>query len=253
MNDVMTQPHDSLLSQTYREASHPEPSPDLDARILTAARQAVLPHRRRPRWLSWAVPLSTMTILVLGIGLLFRMQLESPEAIREDMPSLEALHSVPVAKQEARLSKPATPDSTTHSGAREVSPNQTQALNTAEVEVDATANSIAPSPAPGPGEKSMDVASESDALPMLKAGEGAASISESRPAARIGTDSISAGSMNRSRDTSTEMTPEQWLESIRHLVRQGRIEEARESLKVLHKQYPDFSLPDDIKACCVSK
>jgi hypothetical protein len=41
-------------------------------------------------------------------------------------------------------------------------------------------------------------------------------------------------------------TPEQWLERIRQLRREGRVAEAQESLKAFRERYPDYPLPEDL-------
>ena len=43
-------------------------------------------------------------------------------------------------------------------------------------------------------------------------------------------------------------SPEQWAEKIRQLVREGRGEEARKALEELRGRYPDYALPDDLRA-----
>ncbi|MBK6744419.1 MAG: hypothetical protein IPG66_16225 [Hydrogenophilales bacterium] len=74
---------DPNLSQAYRDAPHPEPSSALDARILNAARQAVAKPavRRRPTWFAWAIPFSSVAVLVLGVTLLLDMQQRAPEVL----------------------------------------------------------------------------------------------------------------------------------------------------------------------------
>jgi hypothetical protein len=47
-------------------------------------------------------------------------------------------------------------------------------------------------------------------------------------------------------------SPEQWVESIRKLLREGQIEAARIRLRELRKRFPDFPLPPDLEPsrCC---
>lgn len=66
--------HDDKLSRRYRELSRDEPPPAVDAAILSAATRAV---RSRPRR-NWAGPVSIAAVLVLGIGVSLRMQMEQP-------------------------------------------------------------------------------------------------------------------------------------------------------------------------------
>jgi len=279
------QPLDSLLSQAYREAAHPEPSPALDARILATARQAVVPQRRRPSWFGWAAPLSTMAVLVLGIGLLFRMQLEAPKTLREDMPPLPALESdasrdagpaaspAPAsvaksvepaaqarleAREEAKLadkddrSSPApipSPAPTLAATAPESAANETEfapvASDPAEAEVGAV---IAPTPQ----------------APAVAAGANRASEygfrAEKESTAKTVSPSAAPASAARLKQGMSRMqaaepmleSPEQWVESIRKLLREDQIEAARTRLQELRKRYPDFTLPPDLEPsrCC---
>lgn len=41
---------------------------------------------------------------------------------------------------------------------------------------------------------------------------------------------------------------EAWLARIRELTRQGRLDQARDSLQVFRARYPDYRLPDDLRA-----
>ena len=70
----MADPRDEDLARRYRALGREEPPPALDEAILAAARQAA-PRRSRAQW--WA-PVSVAAVLVLGIGVALRMQLEQP-------------------------------------------------------------------------------------------------------------------------------------------------------------------------------
>ena len=45
-----------------------------------------------------------------------------------------------------------------------------------------------------------------------------------------------------------EQAPEQWLQSIAELRREGRHPEADESLKRFRERYPDYIMSDEMKA-----
>lgn len=102
---------DPLLSEAYRAADHPEPPPALDAGILDAARRAVArPARRRAAWFNWAVPLSTTAVLVLGIALLFQVQREAPDTLRDALTGPASPHRAgPAPAMEPRAESPAKP------------------------------------------------------------------------------------------------------------------------------------------------
>jgi Meckel syndrome type 1 protein len=293
MGDGM-QMHDTELSQAYREAKHPEPSAALDARILAAAQAAVAPQRRRPAWFGWAVPLSTTAVLVLGISLLFRMQLEAPETLREDMPPLPALESAPSSATSAS-DVPAD---------RSVAPAATaQAI--AEGKTDQTSAAPKPSSAPTVAAAAPESAAHAAAVSSVASAPAAveeraaiapmlpprsspvadsvtapAPVSAPVPAAAAGaslareyairaekesaTKAVSLSSepasaarlkqgMSRMQAATLLMeSPEQWVESVRKLLREGQIEVARTRLQELRKRFPDFPLPPDLEPsrCC---
>lgn len=262
------QPHDSLLSQAYREAVHPEPSPALDERILAAARQAVVPRRRRPSWFGWAVPLSTMAVLVLGIGLLFRMQLEAPETLREDMPRLPVIESnassdaspAPVARSAAPVVQPMAERKAERTPAvplQRSAPEPESAANQAEVASVASAPAALEERAavPAPASAPPDTAAAGASL----AKEYANRAEKETDAKLLSTDAAPAsaarlkqGMSRLQAATPLVESPKQWVESIRKLLREGQIETARIRLQELRKRYPDFLLPPDLEPsrCC---
>src|SRR5438128_2356218 len=69
----MTDPNDKLR-RAYRGLANEEPPASLDAAILARARERVVPRRKT----SWMVPVSIAAVLVLGIGVSLRMQMEEP-------------------------------------------------------------------------------------------------------------------------------------------------------------------------------
>jgi len=82
--------HDDKLHRAYRALGNEEPPAALDAAILARARERVVP-RRRP---SWMVPVSIAAVLVLGIGVSLRMQLEQP-GIETSVPAPAAVPDRP--------------------------------------------------------------------------------------------------------------------------------------------------------------
>lgn len=267
----MMQMHDAELSQAYREARHPEPSPALDARILAAAQAAVAPQRRRPAWFGWAVPLSTTAVLVLGISLLFRMQLEAPETLREDMPPLPTIESdanpkatpAPVARSVApaapvmaeRQADRAAAAPIPRSAPTVAAPVPESASNEAAVASVASAPAALEERAAVPAPAPSDTASAGASLvkeDAIRAERNSAAKSLSPSAAPASAARLKQG-MSRMRAAEPMLeSPEQWVESIRKLLREGHIEAARKSVEGLQKRYPDFPLPPDLEPsrCC---
>jgi hypothetical protein len=291
MGDGM-QMHDTELSQAYREAKHPEPSAALDARILAAAQAAVAPQRRRPAWFSWAVPLSTTAVLVLGISLLFRMQLEAPETLRKDMPPLPALESAPspaTSVSDAPADRSVAPAATAQAIAERktdqtsAAPKPSSAPTVAAAAPESAVNTAAVASvasAPAAMEERAAIApmlpprsssfADSTAVPapasVLAAAAGASLVreyairAEKESAAKAVSPSAAPASAARLKQGMSRMqaasplmdSPEQWAESVRKLLREGKVEAARTRLQELRKRFPDFPLPPDLEPsrCC---
>lgn len=111
---------DDRIARRYRSLAREEPPPALDAAILAKARQATgdagsFPEpeetRGRPRFQRWAGPMSIAAVLVLGIGVSLRMQLEQP-GIETSAPANEPAppaseYTVPPAPEPAPAPAPA--------------------------------------------------------------------------------------------------------------------------------------------------
>ncbi len=257
---------DTLLSEAYRDADHPAPSPALDAAILDAARRAVAPSPRR-RWFAWAAPLATTAVLVLGLSLLFNMQREAPETLREAAPpppqaAREAAPPAPVAAPadsansgpaaQAKAPLPAERPSVAKRGVAEPAPAPapaTPARESATQEASAQAGA-APAPRPFPAEVAA-VPHSAPASPPPAAAKASADLVERREAASAPARSAvpaASPSMARLKAASPAAEgPEPWLERIRQLVKEGRLEEARKSLEEWRRRYPEWGVPEDLK------
>src|SRR5512134_3197176 len=88
---------DDKLSRRYRELAREEPSAQADDLVLAASRRAVS-ARPRSRTSQWMVPASIAAVLVLGIGVSLRMQLEQP-GIESSLPSSVSEYSAPPAAE----------------------------------------------------------------------------------------------------------------------------------------------------------
>lgn len=116
-------PDDSELQALYRaaaQAAGDEPDPQLDARILAAAR-AVSGERRARRqrppaawWKRWLVPVSVTAVAVLGVSLTLR--------VNDEQAALEAARQMsetpPAGRSESAPPEVAEPDSTALGAAR---------------------------------------------------------------------------------------------------------------------------------------
>ncbi len=249
--------HDPRLSEAYRAASHPEPPPRLDARILAAARAALIqPARRRSRWFAWAAPVATSAVLVLGLSLLFSVQREAPETLREATPppaqadaermrpqaapaDLAAASAPPARARTAERSPAATPDLALPMPA----PHAGEAASRAS----AAPTAAAPEP-PGLPAEALGAAQPAPAVAKAAAESAERAPTPAAVPARQAAPAVGAGMARLKAAGPAAEPPESWLESIRQMIREGRLEEARKSLQELRKRYPDFPLTDDLKA-----
>lgn len=262
---------DLQLSEAYRDADHPAPSPALDAAILDAARRAVATPPRR-RWFAWAAPLATTAVLVLGLSLLFNLQREAPETLREAAPpppqaaseaappapsaatADSAKKSAPTAQAKApvpvdrpSVAKPGTGESApipaTAAAARESASQEAYAHAGATPEPRPFPAEVAAVPQPAPA--SAPPAAAKASADLAERREAAAAPARAAPAASPG--------MARLKAVSPAVEgPEPWLERIRQLVKEGRPEEARKSLEEWRRRYPEWAVPEDLKGLVIS-
>src|SRR5688572_1172851 len=122
----MTDPGDEKISRRYRELARDEPPAALDASILASARDLTPVTREasradsgvRPRFSAWMGPVSIAAVLVLGIGVSLRMQLEQPGVETSAPPSVSEysmpaepapVEESPKAKDQANARQDAAP------------------------------------------------------------------------------------------------------------------------------------------------
>jgi hypothetical protein len=250
--------HNPRLSAAYRAADHPEPSPALDVAILDAARRALVPVRRRR--FAWAVPMATTAVLVLGISLLFTLQRDAPETLREAAPlppqarSEAAPPSPPAALtdtvEQPAPAEPAKPGDTAERLQLERRGGAAPAPTAASAPpARATASRESSTPA-GAAIEPHPFPTETADVPQPAAAKAAADQAERPEAAataRSPAPAVSPGMARLKAASPAADAPEPWLERIRQLLREGRMEEARKSLDELRKRHPDFLVPEDLR------
>jgi hypothetical protein len=211
---------DDDISKRYRELPREEPPRHLDDAIRAAARRAV--HTRRQRWY---FPLAAAAIIVLAVAVTMQVEREQP---REEMASAPAAPAAPAEEPKAerkiesadsralRDAAPPRQPQRAQEPAAILQENQTEASKgTAEVTQSARAPQAPPPPLAG-------AAPPQASAELRRSDEGA------RAAA-----SVSAYALQ---------SPEQWLQGIVDLRRQGRHEEADKSLAEFRKRYPDYRI-----------
>lgn len=217
---------DAKVSARYRELAREEPPRHVDDAILAAARRAtasrpaplVAPSGRR----RWYVPVAAAAIIVLAVAVTVHVERQQPdfEVAEQQAAPVQTPVTEPAAKRDS--SAPPAP------GAEARSP--------AELQKSQTSSSQPAAPTPNSAEPlaGLRESQRSDAAP---------SAARARPEARA---------MRSERGAEQKLiglaaaSPEQWLQGIVDLKRQGRDEEAEEQLGDFRKRYPDYRIPEAI-------
>jgi hypothetical protein len=244
---------DPKISRRYRELPREEPSREIDAAILAAARRAaetrpaplVVPTGRR----RWYFPLAAAAIIVLAVAVTIHVEREQPDP-ELAVPPVTA----PAARQEEQAVQPErkavpmfTPDP---------KPEVPRELR-AQRDAAPAENQAAPAPAPAPASppaavEEQPLAKRQQAPEVASAPPSVAAqvpTPQAKPAqqlreerARAALDRAAARPDGRS--AFAHASPEQWLQGIADLRRQGRHEEADKALAEFRRTYPDYRISE---------
>lgn len=244
---------DDDISRRYRELPREEPPRHLDDAIRAAARRAV---HTRPAPLvvptgrqRWYFPLAAAAIIVFAVAVTMHVEREQPG---EEIVSAQGTPA-----EEVKAEKP-------QSAPQPERRHKTESADSRELR-DATpppelqkAPEPAAAPAPPPPVAAQDAmrAQESAAGALAgsvetepKASSAPAARAESprapaAPQANAQLGRADEGRRAASLSAFALQSPEQWLQGIADLRRQGRHEEADKSLAEFRKRYPDHKIPE---------
>jgi hypothetical protein len=250
---------DPKISQRYRDLPREEPPRALDDAILAAARRAaetrpaplVVPSGRR----RWYFPLAAAAVIVLAVAVTVHVERQQPDVEIAEAPLAAPPPLAPSVLEEqpapAQVPKAGakrelfTPDPKPAADAREL-----RAKRDAEPPADLQKAQQAPtSPAPAPAASARAPAQDAvsgaresaradvakPAAPMRQESSVRASSAPSAAPAAVGALGAFAYA-----------SPEQWLQGIDDLKRQGRHDEAEKQLAEFRKRYPDYRIPEAI-------
>ena len=223
--------HDDTVSRRYRELGGEEPPAALDAAILAASRRAVNARPGR----HWAGPLSIAAVLLLGIGLSLRMQMEQP-GLETSVPSSE-----PYIPPPAPAVAPATPRSEPIAPALAPTAKQVPPLGR-ERSADTTAKRRAS--APPAAEAPAASLSEPSAAP-LSGPSAAAARSKFPPPDGMREEAASSNAPElRTQPTTGEGERDRSLQRIARLRSEGRHAEADAALEEFRRRHPGYRIPE---------
>ena len=260
------------VSARYREAANDEPSARIDAAILQAARAEA--GRRRVRF-DWRAPAAVAAVLVIGVSLSFMTR-----EVIDPLPPLEQKQA------ETQMARPAAPSLAMKPepavkgkmdlGARPSRDRGDRADREAEVRP-GTAESVEPVPSQAASNRAAEIASPPPAAAAPSPDASMAAAREARPQeSRVGetlADSAAAKAVSpheelaekkaapaeeprrlralRKEEVAGLVAPlpaDEWVRRIETLVAQGRQADARTQLAELRKRYPDYRLPEALRA-----
>lgn len=276
----------ALAAALPRPHGRSAPGPELDARILAAARAAIEPPpAQRPRR-SWIAPTALAASLVLAVGLAW--QLRPPPSPEYPAQAADAASADPGSTAARAFEAPpaapamqAPPMPTPMTQARQSPATTGDALAkrasapaaAADVAVAAAPAVAAPPPAPpaptaaasAPAVAAMAQAADAAPAPVqakARTGEpvrerAAASANAAAPArdqadnsAAGVVDSFSVDDPGEDVPPATADSPEvrdAWLHRIGELLAQGKTEDAKASLAEFRRRYPDAIVPPELR------
>jgi hypothetical protein len=258
----------ALAQRLARLGPNGEPSPQLDARVLAAARAAldappVSAHRSR----RWPVALGVAASLVLAVGVAWRLRPLPPGSTADLAPPTHTAsqsNPAPVAAEPATAvpAAQATPEAAGDAGIAVASPPPP------EVAPRRAAKTVA-APAAAP-DVQVDVDVPAPITPEAAAPTAPQSLQKSKAvqqAAGAATDANEADELNRATTSEAQteagdepldaMPPatadapgvrDAWLSRIRALIDSGDVSGGRRSLRAFVERYPDYPLLEDLRA-----
>jgi hypothetical protein len=246
--------HDDAISRSYRGMAREEPPVAIDAAILAASRRAVGAGPRRNRW---AVPVSLAAVLVLGVGIALRMQVEQP-GIETSLPATTSSAEYPVAEPPVAVepAAPAPPAAVAKDAAKpspRIAAPARKAIKPADLPPEAVTTAQVPAAAPAPAPAASAPA------PAAPAPEAFSDLNAQRrqPAALAREDSAPAEQRARreagvSASATIAARPPPpgardarvvELERIARLRAENRHDEADKALEAFRKQHPQYEIP----------
>lgn len=230
---------DDKVSQRYRELPGEEPPRHLDEAILAAARRAaesrpaplVAPTGRR----RWTFPLAAAAVVVLSISVAVHVEREQPDE--------EALVASRVEKKSVEQPRPAEAPK---AGAKQA-PQRPTFTPDPQRERATRGELRRERDTPARQDSSGAAAQAPAAAPPVAAAQERAEAERQQARVKAATGSADRAAGNTATLAKlAEQSPEQMLQGIADLRRQGRDEEADKALAEFRKRYPDYKISEAI-------
>lgn len=254
-------PTDQEIGMLYREGGAAEPSAELDHSILAAARAAVaVKPAPSPWWKRWRLPVQALaSVAVVGMLVMMANQ-QPPDVVMGDI----ALNAQPAEAPAPALAEGAAMEKEKAKAMPSVAKRESRSVERAEVRP-GTALVLRPAPAtdtaPAPARPAPVLAPVAPAelasleVPSAEPAVSAAPVARAMASATPQNDEV-LGSQAKmaapqasvpAAPTAAVRPAKEWLESIKVLIDQGRIEEAKTSLAAFERANPSVVVPDGLR------
>jgi len=233
-------PGSGNLSSLYEHSKREEPSAAIDNHILQSARKEVSGKKgvgTGPFSGSWQIPAALAAVLILAVGLTTTMEKFSgtgKNQVERFAPSSDTLAPVERAADQKKTAKP-QPHIDTKTKRLPVQSGESPAAS--------TVRNAAPA---SPATESMERSDGADLLKTIPAAEPKTTIEKETKPETMDIKEQS-GVAGKPLQQEAQPTAERWLDSIRELVRQDKLEDARKQLSDFRRVYPEYVLPEDLK------
>ena len=254
-------PTDQEIGMLYREGGAAEPSAELDHSILAAARAAVaVKPAPSPWWKRWRLPVQALaSVAVVGMLVMMANQ-QPPDVVMGDI----ALNAQPAEAPAPALAEGAAMEKEKAKAMPSVAKRESRSVERAEVRP-GTALVLRPAPAtdtvPAPARPAPVLAPVAPAelasleVPSAEPAVSAAPVARAMASATPQNDEVlgsqakmAAPQASVPAATTAAVRPaKEWLESIKVLIDQGRIEEAKTSLAAFERANPSVVVPDGLR------
>lgn len=243
------------LTRLYGRVDKPEPPASLDREILEAARKGIHPGGRvgGPFGAQWYVPVSLAAVLVLAVGVVVTLEKETGQEASLIQEYKPVARPVPARPPETSRQKKAV----TNDAPAPVEPKADRQVPVAvpreavehEVQkmIDEAPEAEVSKQAPAKRELTRERAAPGSMQEVAPASATEATDVDVRSKEGVDTVNKPAGVTDVDSTAEPVKPAAQWLQSIRLLLEQGHVDEAKRQYVDFRRQYPDYPVDSDLQ------
>jgi hypothetical protein len=271
----------SRLAQAYRDSAREEPAAALDEAVLAASRRAIHSRPRRVGWVRrWGAPLAAAAVLTLAIAVVLRVEQEHPS--QRSSTELDDLRQPPIQPKTSQIEEQAKTARIEESAKRDDAPARSDSDRTqpataaprtlseskdesrlarkapAEMRDRSAPQSLRKEAAkPQTQTQQPSVATKSEAAQSQERFEAEAGAGSRKKADRATPAPASAppaeadarglAKQSAANERQEEATvPQQQIDAVKALYREGRTREADQALRDFCQRFPADPLPEEL-------